>query len=222
ERSAWSKTRASRRSSSPGNSKRRAVSDFIAGWDPVAELRAALHRRIKEIDHWAENPSRVWGLPTGIAKLDEVTGGLHNGHFTVIAARTSVGKTAFTMQIAHNVAQSLLEQKVATGEETGRVLVYTPEMQIDDLYDRLASVRSGVPFPPAKRGELSPEDREEFKHAMTGINALLEHMVIVSRTLSTRGYGLEISDLRSDDLRYVQLSPGGVRLVVVDYIQNLS
>lgn len=164
---------------------------------------------------WHENPSALAGYPTGYQPLDEILLGLENGKHYVFGARTSQGKTAFSLPIAFNVARFLLHRQEEEGIPAGKVLIFSPEMTGTALLSRFVSTRTKVRLRKLKKGTASEEDRRVWREAMQAMTKYHGVVEIAS------GEGMDVASLcqhveeRNREFR----SAGGVRFVLIDYIQ---
>ena len=141
------------------------------------------------------------GVPMGFAELDEPLGGLAKESLIILAARPSIGKSAFSLQVAANVAKRNVP-----------VLYVSPEMSNDQLTKRLISMQSGVAYSKlTKRKELSIIDIKHLKEADEKIRTL--PLVIDDSSDQT------ITDLRLKARR--MQSTSGLGLLIVDYLQLL-
>jgi replicative DNA helicase len=103
---------------------------------------------IQEIEQLYENRGSITGLPTGFVELDRMTSGLHPAEMIVIAARPSMGKTAFAMNVAEHVA--LHADKA--------VAIFSLEMSSQQLVQRLLCSRAKVNLQKVRNGFLSDRD----------------------------------------------------------------
>lgn len=122
-----------------------AVIDNGFGFNDVLKTTSAIH------DEFAEQLSRGWdGIETGFDKIDYTVGRLLRGHLSVIASRTSVGKTALAWHIACRVA--------ADTKNPRKVLYFSTESSAVDLWIRRAAGRSGVNWRKIVSGGGEPEE----------------------------------------------------------------
>ncbi|MFN3691774.1 MAG: replicative DNA helicase [Fervidobacterium sp.] len=108
----------------------------------------------------------ITGIPTGFKKLDEMTSGFHKSDLIIIAARPSVGKTAFALNVAKNMA--------TLGESS--VGIFSLEMSREQLIQRLLCMESLVDLQKVRRGWLSDE---EWKRLVHGASKLMKANIIV-------------------------------------------
>lgn len=165
---------------------------------------------VREMEQqWHESPSAVWGISTGFPSIDLLTGGLHPGEVTILAARTSQGKTALGGQIAFNVATD-----VAISGEVGRVLYFSPEMTAEQMTIRWATQISGVPSRLIKTGKADQEQRQAFHEALEILRDMAGYLWVHA------GGSLDIATLLAMVEEQATLAP--IRLVIVDYLQRLT
>jgi replicative DNA helicase len=149
----------------------------------------------RDIEEWQNNPAEIRGLSTGLTPLDKTIGGLEPGLY-VLAARTSMGKTALALQIASNVAQR------------GRKVIYfTLEMDEKQLSRRLTSSVAGISLDQVKRGQAAPE---ELKKLSVAVAEFSEWKFMIQPGIVTAG------DIRAIVQR--ESLRDKVELVVVDYL----
>ena len=142
------------------------------------------------------------GIPTGFLDLDAITAGLHPGELVVIGARTSVGKTAFALNITRHVAITL-----------GRpVLFFSLEQQRIELADRLLCCQARVNGHRIRTGTLDKEQQARFLAAADKLT--VDTLYIDDQTSQT------ISRITSQARRHK--ARHGVDLVVIDYIGLIS
>ncbi len=147
------------------------------------------------------------GIPDGVASgfrdLDEYISGLQKGSLNVLAARPSMGKTAFALSIAQNVA--------LRGEKT--VAVFSLEMPSVQLALRMLCSEARVDMNRIRSGQLNERDFERLAHAA---GRLAEAPMIIDDEPD-----LTVNALRSK-LRRIQAQHGNLGLVVIDYLQLMS
>lgn len=142
------------------------------------------------------------GQPTGYAALDQTAnGGWRDGAMYILAARPSVGKTAFACNVALNTA--------AAG---GNVLFISIEQPRRELSERLLSIRSGVPVTAIQRRTLTTEDRDRIDTAAGELSAL--------QIAIDDGSHRNVSQISA--IARLRKRRHGLTLVIVDYLQLLS
>ncbi|HEL1761398.1 TPA: replicative DNA helicase [Streptococcus suis] len=155
------------------------------------------------IEERASRSSDVTGLPTGFRDLDKATTGLHKGNLIVLAARPAMGKTAFALNIAQNVAtQSDLP-----------VAVFSLEMRAEALVERMLAAEGPVKSQSIRTGQLS---RDEWERLVYAQGQLYNAPIYIHDTP-----GIKISEIRSQ-CRKLASDVGGLGLIVIDYLQLIK
>jgi replicative DNA helicase len=176
------------------------VADKLTDRSQAADLNQAIFAALESIDKRKSGELR--GVPTGITELDGKTGGMNPGEVTVLAGRTSMGKTAFAMNIALAVARS-----------ESPVLIFSLEMDAQSLAERLLSQISRVDFWKMRSGHLSPGERRSLTDAAGELGALpLRIDDVATRTVT------ELASV----CRRQKRKPEGLGLVIIDYLQLLA
>lgn len=189
-------------------------------------LREAIDRLevIVENNNNNENQTIYTGLPSGFKNLDNVTNGFQNGDLIILAGRPSMGKTAFALNIAENVALN----KTAN-DRPYSVAVFSLEMSSLSLTERLLSSVSKVPFADLKRGTIKDEHWHLLSNAINDISNMnlyineqgaldVNTLRSQARHLSnqiTNGYYL------TDEQREKQQNQR-LDLIIIDYLQLIN
>jgi replicative DNA helicase len=155
------------------------------------------------INAFLDPSKRIKGISTGFLKLDEYTGGLHGGDLFIVAARPSMGKTAFALNIAQHVALKL-KQTVA---------VFSLEMSKESLLTRMLCSAARVDSQRFRAGFLSQDERRKLSHAL---HELVEAPLYIDDTP-----GVHMMDIHAK-LRRLEAERGKIGLVIVDYLQLMS
>ena len=151
-----------------------------------------------------ENPDEVTGIPTGFVDLDEKTSGLQPGDLIIVAGRPSMGKTAFSMNLAENVA-------IQTGLP---VAVFSMEMPAAQLATRMIGSVGRLDQHKLRTGRFDDEDWQKFSHAL---GQLAETKIYIDETP-----GLTALELRARARRLARQFGGKLGLIVIDYLQLMS
>jgi replicative DNA helicase len=170
------------------------------GFSSVHEIVAG---SFKTIDNLYKEGREVTGLATHFEELDRMTSGLQNSELVIIAARPSMGKTAFAINIAQNAA--IQGQKV--------VAVFSLEMSKESLLRRMLASESLVDSQKIQKGFLVREDREKLTN---GLERLVEAQIFVDDTP-----GISLAEMRAKARRLRQ-SAGKLDLIVIDYLQLMT
>lgn len=168
----------------------------------ISSIEDILSASFERLDDLHKDSNKIRGVPTGFRDMDDILAGLQRSDLFILAARPSMGKTAFALNLAHNVAVSAKEP----------VLIFSLEMSKEQLVDRLLSMESGVDAWALRTGNLTDNDFEKIGHAM---GTLSEAKMFIDDTPS-----ISVSDLRTKARRAAHKQPLG--LIVVDYLQLMS
>lgn len=168
----------------------------------VISLEAILAESFERLDELHKDKGAIRGIPTGYKDLDNMLAGLQRSDLFILAARPSMGKTAFVLNLAHKVAVKAKEP----------VLIFSLEMSKEQLVDRLLAMESGVDAWALRTGNLTDADFEKIGEAM---GTLSEAPIYIDDTP-----GITVSDLRTKARREAHQRKLG--LVVVDYLQLMS
>ena len=155
------------------------------------------------VDAFLQRGSRITGLETHYVDLDEKTSGFQKSDLIIIAARPSMGKTSFAMNIAENVAI----------EDRKTVAVFSLEMSKEALLQRMLCSVARVDAHKFRTGSLWQDDMRKITRA---IEQLAEAPIFIDDTP-----GITISEMRAKARRLLQ-SKGALDLIVVDYLQLMS
>jgi replicative DNA helicase len=155
------------------------------------------------IDALLQRGQRITGLATHFDELDSITCGLQRSDLVIIAARPSMGKTAFAMNIAENAA--IEDQKT--------VAVFSLEMSKEALLQRMLCSVAKVDSHKFRTGSLWQDDTRKVQRAM---EKLAQAPIFIDDTP-----GIAVGEMRAKARRLKQ-SKGALDLIVVDYLQLMS
>ncbi len=155
------------------------------------------------IDALLQRGRRITGLETHYSDLDQLTSGFQKSDLIIIAARPSMGKTAFAMNIAENAA--IEDQKT--------VAVFSLEMSKEALLQRMLCSAARVDSHRFRTGSLWQDDMRKITQA---VEKLAQAPVFIDDTP-----GIGVSEMRAKARRLLQ-SRGALDLIVVDYLQLMS
>jgi replicative DNA helicase len=170
--------------------------------DGFSRLSRLLHDAYDRLDYLHAHRGEVSGIRTGFADLDALTTGLQKSDLVVVAARPSVGKTSFALNIAEYAA-------VHDGKSVG---VFSLEMSKEQLVLRLLSSVSNIDSQRLRSGYLEELD---FARIAPAMNALSEAPMYIDDTPS-----ISTMELRTKARRLQAES--GLDLVIVDYLQLMQ
>ena len=170
------------------------------GFQSMDTLVVELLDRVQEM---ADNPNDITGVPTGFHDLDKMTSGLQPGDLVVLAARPSMGKTAFAINIAEHVAL----------HEGLPVAVFSMEMGASQLAVRIVGSIGRVDQGHLRTGKLTDEEWPRLTEAIERLRTVSLHI--------DETPGLTPSELRANSRRLARQC-GKLGLIVVDYLQLMS
>lgn len=157
---------------------------------------------LDKISAAAKNRGAVTGVPTGFKRLDNYLSGLQPSDFILVAARPSMGKTAFVLNVAENVA---IKQGITTA-------IFSLEMSNVQLVNRMLSLESTVDADKLRKGRL---DASDWGKLIEGADSIANSHLIIDDTP-----GISIAQLRSKCRKYKMDHDLG--LIIIDYLQLMS
>ena len=179
------------------------VSGTTKGESSFSAMRDVVYETIDRINELQRHKGILTGVSTGFKDLDNLTSGLQKSDLILVAARPSMGKTAFTLNIAQNVA---IKSKK-------NVAFFSLEMSKTQLVARVLAAVAGINSGRIRNGQLSQED---WGKAINALNDLAEAPLYIDDTS-----GLT-PQLMKKKLRRLIQEHGELGLVVVDYIQLME
>lgn len=165
-------------------------------------IRQVVMNAMDQIEKASRNKGSVTGIATGFMDLDYRTAGMQPSDLVLIAARPSMGKTAFVLNIAQHVAFKL-DQTVA---------IFSLEMSKEQLVNRLFSLESKVDAQKLRTGNLSDSDWEKLIETAGVIG---KSNLIIDDTP-----GISIADMRSKCRKYKL--EHDLKMIIIDYLQLMS
>ena len=156
-----------------------------------------------DLEKLSQQKGEITGIPTGFYDLDKVTSGLHENELIIIAARPAMGKTAFALNLATNIAMNT--------DKT--VALFNMEMSGEQLAMRMPSSVGQIEANKLRSGKLEHHDWKKFNEAMS---RLAETKLFIDDTA-----GMTISEIKAKCRRLAN-SEGGLGIVIIDYLQLIS
>ena len=178
-----------------GISHQRRVSDFKSA-------RTVVEAVFQDIKSKNQHKTNVVGVPTGYSALDNITNGLQKGDLIILAARPSVGKTAFALNLALNIG-------LRTNDA---VALFSLEMPAEQLVSRMLAAKSHVNGQRIKTGNVDDNEMNQLSEAVLDLkesNIYIED----SSMVKTAEIFSKCRKLKSER---------GLSLVVIDYIQLIT
>ncbi|MFN0121764.1 MAG: replicative DNA helicase [Blastocatellia bacterium] len=176
------------------------------GFTHISEIA---HKQFEHIEQIAGKGQLVTGIASGFRELDHMTSGLQRGDMVIIAARPSMGKTAFALCIAQNAA--LMEQPT-TGKQ-GVVGVFSLEMSKEQLVNRLLCSQARLDAHRLRAGILG---RDDWKRLGQAVGELAQAQIFIDDTP-----GISVLELRAK-ARRLKAEQRGLDMLIIDYMQLMS
>jgi len=175
--------------------QKRNTGDFVP-------IRQVVMNAMDKIEKASKNKGNVTGVATGFIDLDYRTAGMQPSDLILVAARPSMGKTAFVLNIAQHVAFKLNET----------VAIFSLEMSKEQLVNRLFSLESRVDSQHLRTGNLSDTEWEKL---IESAGVIGKSSLIIDDTP-----GISISELRSKCRKYKL--EHNLQMIIIDYLQLMS
>lgn len=168
----------------------------------VVSLENILSESFERLDELHKDKGTIRGIPTGFKDVDNMLAGFQRSDLIVLAARPSMGKTALSLNFAHNIAS----------KSSQPVLIFSLEMSKEQLIDRLLASEADVNAWNLRTGNLTDTDFEKIGQAM---GSLSEALIYIDDSP-----GITVNDIRTKARREAHKHPLG--LIIVDYLQLMS
>ena len=180
--------------------------------EPITKQVTDLYDRVKK------GGSPITGLATSFPLFDSLTSGLQSGDLVILAARPSLGKTSFALDMLRNVCSRALEKPTKAKKEKGAVLLFSLEMSIEQITKRLVGIEGRIDQFKLRSGRMhGSEAWERFSEAMERIEQwpLWVDDSSVLTVQEMRGRARRIQ-------RRAQQNNEKLSLVIVDYLQLIN
>ncbi|MDR1090730.1 MAG: replicative DNA helicase [Prevotella sp.] len=168
----------------------------------VTQINPVIKEALQLLEIAANRPEGLSGLQTGFTPLDKITSGWQNSDLVIIAARPAMGKTAFVLSMAKNMAVSY----------NYPVALFSLEMSNVQLVNRLIVNTCEIPGEKIKNGQLLPYEWEQLDFK---IKELYDAPLFIDDTPS-----LSVFELRTKARRLVR--EHGIKLIIIDYLQLMN
>lgn len=165
----------------------------------IISIQDAMESTFVELEERFKNQGKLRGLSTGFKEIDRLSSGLIKTDLVIVAARPSMGKTAFALNIGQAVSQY------------GSVVIFSIEMSCAQLMDRLLSARCLIDFKNIREGNLSDDEWNKI---------LNEAAVLKDRKLYIDDNTRLLNDIKAK-CRKLKLQKG-LDLVIIDYLQLIK
>ena len=168
----------------------------------VSPIGMVIKDAIREIEEAGKREDALVGIPSGFTRLDRLTSGWQKSELVIIAARPSMGKTAFALSMARNMAI----------EHGKKVAIFSCEMSSIQLVNRLIVAETDIAGDKIRNGRLN---EEEWKQLDTRIKKLVQAPIYIDDTPA-----ISIFELRAKGRRL--MAQKKLDIVIVDYLQLMS
>ncbi len=168
----------------------------------VVRLKDVLWENLNEIDELSSADGSLTGLTTGFTDLDSRTSGLQKSDLIIVAARPSMGKTSFALNIAQNAAL----------KGNANVIIFSLEMSSAQIGQRMLSMEAHIELSELRRGNLTRTDWEDLNMA---VDRLSKSGIYIDDTP-----GISITEMKNK-CRRIQ-AERSLDLIIVDYLQLMS
>ncbi len=175
----------------------------ISSGQGIQKIKDALVVAWERIEKIHADKDGMRGVPTGFPSLDKMLSGLQRSDLIILAARPSMGKTSFALDIARKAA---VEHNIPVG-------IFSLEMSSQQLIDRMLSAESSVDSWKLRTGQLSKD--HEFAYLREGLDRLSKAPIFINDQA-----GINIMNMRSAVRR--MKSEHNLGLVIVDYLQLMT
>ncbi|MBS5986472.1 replicative DNA helicase [Clostridium sp.] len=167
--------------------------------EDILDMGQSVEKVLTRIENNYCNGGKILGNTTGFKEIDNTISGLQKGDFIIVAARPSMGKTAFALNIG---------QHASKGASVG---IFSLEMTTEQLMERLISSRSLVEFGKIKTGKL---DEAEFRKITDAANVLAKRKIFIDDKSTN------LSDIKAK-CRNLKVKEG-LDVVIIDYLQLIE
>ena len=165
-------------------------------------IKSVLLDSFEKIEEMQKNQGKLTGIATGYADIDRKTSGFQRSDFILIAARPSMGKTAFALNVAVNSAL----------RDDRSVAIFSLEMSKEQLVQRMLSSESHVELQKIRTGQLSPE---EWPQLLNSMGPLAEARIFIDDTP-----GITINAMKAK-CRKLKIEHG-LDMILIDYLQLME
>ncbi|WP_243355152.1 replicative DNA helicase [Bacillus litorisediminis] len=166
------------------------------------DIKDVLVKTYDQIEVLHNRKGDITGIPTGFAELDRMTAGFQKNDLIIVAARPSVGKTAFALNIAQNVATKTSEN----------VAIFSLEMGAEQLVMRMLCAEGNIDAQRLRTGSLTDDDWRKLTMAM---GSLSRAGIYIDDTP-----GIRINEIRAKCRRLKQ--EHGLGMILIDYLQLIQ
>ena len=167
------------------------------------QIKDVLAKATKDLEKLSESKGEITGIPTGWYDFDKITSGLHENELIIVAARPAMGKTAFAVNMATNIAMNTSKA----------VALFNMEMSAEQLAQRIISSLGQIDGNKLRTGNLLNNDWKRVNEAtarLAGTNLYMDDTL-----------GSTIGEIRAK-CRRLASSDKGLGIIIIDYLQLIS
>ncbi len=168
----------------------------------LTEISKIIIQNFQQIQQRSQTKGSVTGVPSGLTDVDRKLSGFQKSDMIVLAARPSMGKTAFALNIALNAAK----------KSNANVLIFSLEMSKEQLGQRLLSMESRVEAQKMSTGDVDKEDWDNMAQALDALGKM--HIVIDDTP------GVKLMEMKNKCRR--MKAEQGLDLIIIDYLQLME
>lgn len=181
-----------------GVARNRSAADFKL-------ISNVVHDVFDKIKQQQEQGNQLTGLQTGFSRFDKLTLGLQNEDLFILAARPAMGKTAFVLNLAKNVAKYNQDPGIA---------IFSLEMSAEQLVHRLLTSEAQIDSQNMRKGSLNGN---EINRLIVASDTLARYSIYIDDTP-----GIKVTDIRAKCRKLVQAKDRKLGLVIIDYLQLVT
>jgi replicative DNA helicase len=167
-------------------------------------IKQILPDTLKGIERISKSKHIYTGLPTGFTELDDKTSGFQDGDLIVIAARPSMGKTSFALNVAANIAKM---------NENNTVMIFSLEMSFQEIVFRMLSSESRIDMQRLRKGQLS--STSEWDHLVKAAGNLSRLKIIIDDTPA-----ISLNEIRAKARRVK--AKYNIKTLIIDHLQLIT
>jgi replicative DNA helicase len=164
-------------------------------------MNEAVNEYFDRIEHLIQNQSESMGLPSGFRDLDALLGGFQRSDLLIFAGRPGMGKTSFLLSTAVNAARI-----------GGRVAIFTMEMGVEQITQRMISMETGISTQKLRLGRITPQEYTRFVEAAGRVSRF---PIFIDDTPALNPMQMRTKCRR---LKHEH----GIDLIIVDYMQLMN
>ena len=188
------------------------IAEHGDGQKGLQDFGQVLKSTLQMIDKVYQKKGKIAGLSTGLYDLDRKIGGLNNSDLLILAGRPAMGKTALAINIAYNVAISMLKDEDELDPKEKGVAVFSLEMAAEQLAARILSDITDTAGQKLRKGDI---ELSEFNRIAAAVSENQQLPLYIDDTP-----GITVGTIRNRARRLKRTK--GLGLIIIDYIQLIS